>query len=303
MIEKIANKDDDIEQLVQLFHQVRALLSGELSIVQEKGSVQLFQILDPFHERLQKIEESVGTGFHMAGETTPAHQHSFRWHFNITGFHGSPLQWPKYPRGESAGKENRNRKGLDGIRLATHWEGYKKEIHLKHALSILVKNRPGVMSHVSGLFTRRGFNIDSIAVGVTDNPDISIMTIVLRGDENTLTQFQGQLLKLADVIKVKHLPYHDSIIRELLLVRVEANVQQRSEIFGIVEVFGGRIAEITDTSILIEMNGNPRQVNGVINMLSRYGIREMARTGQIALAYETETEAETESESQGEAGD
>ncbi len=161
---------------------------------------------------------------------------------------------------------------------------------MKHILSIEVKNKPGVMSHVSGLFTRRGFNIDSIAVGVTDNPEVSIITIVLRGDENTLRQFQGQLLKLADVMKVRHLPYHDSIIRELLLIRVKADSRDRNEIFGVVEVFGGKIAEITETDILIEMNGNSRLVNGIIRMLSPFGILEMARTGQIALAFTSETE-------------
>ncbi len=159
---------------------------------------------------------------------------------------------------------------------------------VKFILSILVKNRPGVMSHVSGLFTRRGYNIDSIAVGVTDKPENSTMTIIVDGDENTLNQFKGQLLKLPDVLDVKDLPYHGSLVRELLLMRIRVESEKRTEVFGILEVFGAMADEITDDSMLVEMNGNPRQVSGLLNMLSKFPILEMARTGQIALAYRTD---------------
>ena len=146
------------------------------------------------------------------------------------------------------------------------------------------------MSHVSGLFTRRGYNIDSIAVGVTHEPNVSVITIVLRGDDRTLTQFQGQLLKLADVIEVKALPYHDSVIRELVLIRVSCKQEDRTQVFGIVEVFHGRIQEITQDSILIEMQGSPRQVGSLMTMLEPFAIQEIARTGQIALALKTEVD-------------
>lgn len=159
---------------------------------------------------------------------------------------------------------------------------------MKHILSILVRNRPGVMSHVSGLFTRRGFNIDSIAVGVTDNPEVSSITIVLKGEDSAPEQFKGQLLKLADVIEVKILPYNASLIRELLLVRVNATSRERSEIKGIAEVFGATIAEITEKSMLIELNGENRRIVGIMKMLAPFGISDIARTGQIALAYEEE---------------
>ncbi|MBX7057167.1 MAG: acetolactate synthase small subunit [Leptospirales bacterium] len=159
----------------------------------------------------------------------------------------------------------------------------------RHILSIYVRNRPGVMSHVSGLFTRRGFNIDSIAVGATEKPEVASMTIVMSGSEDDLRQFQGQLLKLADVIEVRSLPYHGSVVRELLLVRVAASAEARSEIFGIVEVFEGRVAEITEESMLIEVHGNNRRINGILEMLGRFGIRELARTGQVALAFESES--------------
>lgn len=144
------------------------------------------------------------------------------------------------------------------------------------------------MSQVSGLFTRRGFNIDSIAVGTTEDVQISTLIIVLKGDDNDLRQFQGQLLKLPDVLEVRVLPYHDSIVRELLLIRVAAGDENRSQIFGIVEVFDGHIREVTPDSILIEVNGDNRRVNGIISMLSKFGIEDMARTGQIALPFRSE---------------
>ena len=155
----------------------------------------------------------------------------------------------------------------------------------KHILSIYVRNKPGVMSQVSGLFTRRGYNIDSIAVGVTENADQSVITIILRGSNEDLLQFKGQLLKLSDVIDATELPYHESLLRELLLIRVKATAKDREEIFGIVEVFGGRIAEINIDSILIESNGNSRRINSLIAMLKKFSIIKIARTGQVALAY------------------
>lgn len=144
------------------------------------------------------------------------------------------------------------------------------------------------MSHVTGLFTRRGFNIDSIAVGVTHDKNISNITIVLRGDQQTLDQFRNQLLKLPDVLNVNTLPFHGSVIRELLLIRVNASSQDRPEIFGIVEVFGGKPVEITEESILIEVSGNQRYINGIIKMLNKFGIIEMARTGQVALSLHSD---------------
>jgi acetolactate synthase-1/3 small subunit len=159
---------------------------------------------------------------------------------------------------------------------------------MKHILSITVRNKPGVMSHVSGLFTRRGYNIDSIAVGETENPEISVITIVIIGNEDTANQFRGQLLKLADVIDVRILPYSQSIIRELILIRVKAEPEKRTEIFGIIEVFNGKIHELHNNTILIEVQGNPRQITSLMNVLKDYGILEIARTGQIALPMYTE---------------
>ena len=157
----------------------------------------------------------------------------------------------------------------------------------KHILSIYVKNQAGVMSQVSGLFTRRGFNIDSVAVGITDKPEISVITIILKGSDEDLFQFKQQMLKLPDVVSTRELPYHDSIVKELLLIRVKASPEDREEIFGIVEVFGGTIDEVTEKSMLVEVSGNNRQITSTIFMLKKFGILEIARTGQVALAYET----------------
>ncbi len=139
------------------------------------------------------------------------------------------------------------------------------------------------MSQVSGLFTRRAYNIDSIAVGATDNPKQSVITIILKGTKDDLVQFRTQLLKLPDILEAKEIPYHDSIIRELLLLRVTADSKQREEIFGIVEVFGGKIDEITLDSMLIEVSGDNRRINSILSMLKKFEIKEMARTGQVAL--------------------
>ncbi len=157
----------------------------------------------------------------------------------------------------------------------------------KHILSIYVKNKAGVMSQISGLFTRRGYNIDSIAVGITESSEVSVITIILKGTDKDLVQFKQQLLKLPDVISTKELPFHESIVKELLLIRIKATAKEREEVFGIVEVFGGSIDEITETTMLIETSGNSRQISGTITMLKKFGIVEMARTGQVALAYDS----------------
>jgi acetolactate synthase-1/3 small subunit len=156
---------------------------------------------------------------------------------------------------------------------------------MKHTLSILVNNNPGVMSHVSGLFTRRSYNIDSIAVGITANPEVSSMTIVVRGDTAMLSQVKKQLMKLPDVLSVEDLAYHESINRELVLIQVTVEDSTRVEVISICEVFKAKIAELTLNSVLIEFSGNTRQVTSFIEIMKKYGILEIARTGQIALRY------------------
>lgn len=158
---------------------------------------------------------------------------------------------------------------------------------MKHTISIKVRNHPGVMSHVSGLFARRGFNIDSIAVGMTEDPEISIITIIVRESDEKLSQIIFQLEKLIDVIEVKDLAYNESVTRELALINVNVSTQKRSEILGIVEVFGGKITDMTEKSLMIEVSGNTRQIKAILNLLSKFGINEIVRTGQIAMAYQS----------------
>jgi acetolactate synthase-1/3 small subunit len=158
---------------------------------------------------------------------------------------------------------------------------------MKYTLSILVNNHPGVMSHVSGLFTRRGYNIDSIAVGVTENPEISCMTIVVRGDENIVNQVMNQLLKLPDVLRVKDLHFLESVTRELILLNVKVDDSIRMEVISICEVFSAKIIDVTKDSLVIEYAGNSRQVNALISMIKKFEIIEMARTGSIALSVQS----------------
>jgi acetolactate synthase I/III small subunit len=152
----------------------------------------------------------------------------------------------------------------------------------KHILAILVENRPSVLSKVVGLFSRRGFNIHSLAVGVTEDPDISRITIVAEGDEYILEQISKQLNKLIDVIKVSDIS-QDSIARELALIKVHATPANRHEIVEIVNIFREKIVDITKNSVTIQVSGDSKKIAGLEDMLRDFGIKEMVRTGMIAV--------------------
>lgn len=153
----------------------------------------------------------------------------------------------------------------------------------KYTLSVLVENHAGVLSRVAGLFSRRGFNIDSLAVGVTENPDISRMTIVVDGDEYTVEQVSKQLNKLIDVIKIKRLDKHESITRELSLIKVAANASTRSEIVQLVEIFRAKIVDVSKNTLTIEASGSGDKVQALEDLLKPFGIKEIVRTGTIAI--------------------
>lgn len=153
----------------------------------------------------------------------------------------------------------------------------------KHTLSILVENHPGVLSRVAGLFSRRGFNIDSLAVGITENPDISRMTIVVDGDEYVVEQVSKQLNKLIDVIKIKQLSQKDSVSRELALIKVNATATTRAEIIQIVEIFRAKIIDVSKNTLTIEISGSTDKVAALEEMLQQFGIKEIVRTGTIAI--------------------
>jgi acetolactate synthase-1/3 small subunit len=155
---------------------------------------------------------------------------------------------------------------------------------MRHTISVLVKNHPGVLSRVSNLFSARGYNIDSLVVGVTDNPAVSRMTIVAKGDDCVIDQVEKQLNKLVDVIKVSDLTGEDIIARDLVLIKVKAEPHTRSQVMEIVQCFGAKIVDVALKSLTIEVTGKEAKINGMIELLKHYGIVEMVRTGEVAIS-------------------
>lgn len=155
---------------------------------------------------------------------------------------------------------------------------------MKCTLSVLVENQPGVLSRVAGLFGRRGYNIQSLAVGVTQDPSLSRMTIVVDGDDRILEQVQKQLNKLINVIKVSVLEEPDAIGRELALVRVHAPPAQRTAIMQVVDIFRGKIVDVARRSLVVEITGDEEKVSAMVDLLREFGIMEVVRTGKIAMA-------------------
>ncbi len=160
---------------------------------------------------------------------------------------------------------------------------------MKHTISILVENHAGVLSRISGLFSRRGFNIDSLAVGETDDPKVSRVTIVADGDEHTVEQLEKQLNKLIDTIKVKALAPEELLSRELQLIKIDATSQQRSEILTICEIMGAKIADISATTMTLEISDTTQHLERFQELIKPYGIKEIVRTGVIAIQKGAET--------------
>jgi acetolactate synthase-1/3 small subunit len=164
-----------------------------------------------------------------------------------------------------------------------------REGSLQHVITVLVVNHPGVLSRVAGLFARRGYNIESLTVSVTDKPDVSRMTIVVGGDYAVLEQITKQLNKLVDVIRVVDYIDAPAVERELALVKVNADSRSRAEILQIVEVFRAKIIDMSDKAFVIEVTGGVDKLDKIAALLSSYGIREMVRTGVIAMARGSRT--------------
>jgi acetolactate synthase-1/3 small subunit len=154
---------------------------------------------------------------------------------------------------------------------------------MKHTISVLVGNKPGVLARVAGLFARRGFNIESLAVGTTEVESVSRMTIVASGDDNVLEQITKQLYKLIDVIKVFDIPKDVAVERELMLIKVNCNEKTRPEIIEIVDIFRGRIVDVSEGAVTVEMTGEESKIEGILKLLKKFGIKELIRTGKIAL--------------------
>ena len=155
---------------------------------------------------------------------------------------------------------------------------------MKHTLSVLVENKPGVLSRVAGLFARRGFNIDSLVVAETGDPALSRMTITVHEQDQPVEQVTKQLHKLINVLKITDLDPVGSVERELLLIKVKAAAQTRGEIMQMVEIFGARIVDVTNEVLLIEMTGPREKVGAFIEVLAPFGIVEQMRTGRLAMS-------------------
>lgn len=155
---------------------------------------------------------------------------------------------------------------------------------MRMVLSILVENTSGVLSRVSGLFSRRGFNIDSLSVGETQHDKISRMTIVASGDEQTLEQIKKQLTKLEDVKEIVELTSDASVCRELILVKIAATATERQGVIAVADIFRAKIVDVGIDSLMIELTGNQAKINAFINLLEGYEILELVRTGITGLA-------------------
>jgi len=153
----------------------------------------------------------------------------------------------------------------------------------KHTIAILVNDQPGVLQRVSGLFGRRGFNIESITVGSSEEPGLSRMVIVTTGDGNTLEQVTKQLYKLIDVIKVVDVSSNPMVARELALIKVSAEPAARPEILGVVETFRAAIVDIGPQSMIVQVVGDTEKIDAMVELLKPYGIRELTRTGVTAM--------------------
>ena len=157
---------------------------------------------------------------------------------------------------------------------------------MRHTISLLVENKFGVLARIANLFSGKGYNLDSICVGETENPELSRMTILTSGDDMVIEQIIKQLNRLINVIKVVDLTFEEHVNRELALIKLNCTATTRSSIIQIVEIFQAKIVDISQKTLTIEVTGGNKKVQACINMLQPFGIKEMARTGSVALKRE-----------------
>ncbi|NCJ07110.1 acetolactate synthase small subunit [Synechococcales cyanobacterium C] len=158
---------------------------------------------------------------------------------------------------------------------------------MKHTLSVLVEDEAGVLTRIAGLFARRGFNIESLAVGPAERSGVSRITMVVPGDDRIIEQLTKQLYKLVNVIKVQDITETPCVERELMLIKVSAVAAQRSEIIELVQIFRAKVVDVSEDSLIIEVAGDPGKMVAIVQMLNKFGIREIARTGKVALTRES----------------
>ncbi len=154
---------------------------------------------------------------------------------------------------------------------------------MQHVISVLVENRFGVLAHIAGLFSSRGFNIDSLAVGETQDPTISRMTIIVTGDDKIIEQVNKQLNKLIDVIKVQDITKDEYLDRELVLVKISCTSQTRGEIVQIIEIFKAKIIDVNQKTLTAEVAGPQDKIGAFLDLVKPFGIKELVRTGRIAI--------------------
>ena len=155
---------------------------------------------------------------------------------------------------------------------------------MRHVISAIVENKSGVLAHISGLFSSRGFNIDSLTVGRTENPALSRMTIVVNGDDAILEQVRKQLRKVIDVIKVTDYHGKDVVQRDLALIKVNTPPGKRQEVVGLVDIFRGKVVDISPGDMMVELSGPESKVEAFAEMARQYGIKELVRTGVVVMA-------------------
>ncbi|HEY8821830.1 MAG TPA: acetolactate synthase small subunit [Dermatophilaceae bacterium] len=154
----------------------------------------------------------------------------------------------------------------------------------KHTLSVLVENKPGVLARIAGLFSRRGFNIDSLAVGPTEHPEVSRMTVVVDVEDLPLEQVTKQLNKLVEVLKVVELDHNASVQREILLVKVRADMQTRSHILETAALFRAKVVDVATDAVTIEATGSSDKLDALLRILEPFGIRELVQSGRVAIS-------------------
>lgn len=154
---------------------------------------------------------------------------------------------------------------------------------MRHTLSVLLQNKPGVLSRVTGLFSGRGFNIESLSVAPTLEKEVSCLTLVTKGDEAIIEQITKQLHKLIDVIKVTDMSEHEYVEREMALIRVKAEASSRAEVLRIIDIFRGKVVDVSQKSYAVEVTGSPTKIKAIIDILRPIGIQEIVRTGAVAM--------------------
>ena len=163
---------------------------------------------------------------------------------------------------------------------------------MKHTISVLVEDEAGVLSRIAGLFARRGFNIESLAVGPAEQVGVSRITMVVPGDDRVIEQLIKQLYKLISVLKVHDITETPCVERELMLVKVNASASNRAEVIQITQIFRARVVDLSEDTLTIQVVGDPGKMVAIIQMLNKFGIREISRTGKIALVRESKVNTE-----------